>query len=216
MFPVKIITRINRRSHDFTGNYANIFSIFFNWERGKPEASLWGRRESWRVSIIHSARRGNSFILEIFAIFVVAIEESGGGGDRIYPAADREKKKKKRANRAVRHPAGRLSSRRQIAQMFHEIARKSRWLCAHRSSRVRSPWISCLGAFQLSDGSFRNYRDFGVSPKIGRGPQIRPVHVAILSSFTRPISLHPVWNLSVIPIDPSSKKHPSDRILILY
>jgi len=37
---------------------------------------------------------------------------------------------------------------------------------AHRSSCVRSSWISCLGAFQPSDGSFRNYRDFRTLPKI--------------------------------------------------
>jgi len=37
---------------------------------------------------------------------------------------------------------------------------------AHRSFCVRSSWISCLGAFQPSDGSFRNYRDFRTLPKI--------------------------------------------------
>lgn len=179
--------------------------FLFNWERGKPEASLRGRRESWRVSIIHSSRRefihsGNIGDFRRCCDKGIELRRRSGisGG-----AVGKERKRKERIGQwdtpsGVSHLAGKLP----------RCSTKSRGnlgdYAAHRSSRVRSPWISCLGAFQLSDGSFQNYRDFGVSPKIGRGPRIRPVYVASLSSFARPISLHPVWNISVIPIDPSN------------
>lgn len=150
MFPVKIITRINRRSHDFTGNYANTFPVFFNWERGKPEVwrNRYGRRESRRVSIIHPAPRE-------FRIHSGNIRDFRRGcakGIRrayLYISGDTggKRKKKERVNQTVRHPAGRLSSHRQIAQMFHEIVRKSRWLCrAQKLSRdLRSDLVfRCL------------------------------------------------------------------------
>jgi len=152
--------------------------------------TLRGRRESW-WSIIHPACWEFIYFGNI-RDFCCCCDKEIGYYNRVYPAAGSKKKEEEKnessseTSRRVSHLAGKLP--RCSTKSWRNLGDYA----AHRSSRVQSSWISCLGAFQPSDGSFRNYRDFGVSPKIGRGPRIRPVHVAsILSSFACPISLYP-------------------------
>lgn len=153
MFPVKIITRINRRSHDFTGNYANAFpNFFFNREN---EANR--RREGIiiRAGVNHDGCRQ----------FIPHVEDSFNSGNIrdfrrrcdqgteraviVQPGHIRRRVGKERRRRkewigqwdtppGVSHLAGKLP----------RCSTKSRGnlgdYAAHRSSRVRSPSISCF------------------------------------------------------------------------
>lgn len=83
------------------------------------------------VENLHSARRGFIHAGNIPGFHSYCDKRIGCGGDRVIGEyirrrVEKERQEGERVNRAVRQPAGRLSSRRQIAQMFHEIARKSR------------------------------------------------------------------------------------------
>lgn len=139
IFRVKIITRLSCYSRDFTGNCANTFPIFFLQNKVKP------KREEIITRRNAEANHDGCRFIHSGNISSCCDRGIGRGGDHVIGEYIRRRvekereKKKERVNRAVRQPAGRLSSRRQIARCSTKSRGNLGDYTAHRSSRVRSP-----------------------------------------------------------------------------
>lgn len=120
------------RFHRKLCEHISIFFFSLQKEVNPKREEIITRRnaDANRMTGVDNSHLEDSFIPEILPIFaVVAIKGSGAAAimqSTSISGGEKDREKGKRMNRAVRHPAGRLSSRRQIAQMFHEIAKKSR------------------------------------------------------------------------------------------
>lgn len=164
------------------------------------------RRELWWIIDISHVK--NSFLPEIFAIFVSCCCDKRNGSTFViggYPMASARKKEKKRKKRKKMRGHWDISAGLLISQANCPDVPRNRKEISVITPRTEAPAFrssvdlvfKCISIF----GGLGNYRNFGMNSEISRGPWIRLVNVAsILSSFVL-FSLRPLQIRFSPPLD---------------